>query len=211
MKVARSVCVVVIVAAASGCSSFLHSDAQPDQTYLLRPAPVVAAAMPAPTAPSLRIGRTLTAPGLDGDRIVLVRSDRRIDYYAASRWAATIPQMVEDLAAEMLRTSGEWSSVHDSQGAFPTDYFLQLDIRRFEADYSESANPKVHVVVNGTLGRRIDRELLSSFVAEGTAAAGANRLGAVVEAFEKATSTALAVITERTSQALKTSTAQSTP
>ena len=109
----------------------------------------------------------MSAPGLDADRILLVRDDHRMDYYAGSRWVAPIPQMVEDLAAETLRNSGVWSSVHDSQGAFPTDYFLQLDIRRFEADYTESVEPTVHVVLDCTLGRRTDRELLSEFRREG--------------------------------------------
>ena len=83
--------------------------------------------------------------------------------------------MVEDLAAETLRGSGAWSSVHDSQGAFPTDYFLQLDIRRFEADYTEGGDPKVHVVLDCTLGRRTDRELLDEFHRRRQRAAGANR------------------------------------
>jgi len=190
-----------LVVLASGCSSLLHSNAAPDQTYLLRAAPAPATAA-TPGAPSLRIGRTLTAPGLDADRIVLVRSDHRMDYYASSRWAAPIPQMLEDMAAETMRTSGAWSSVHDSQGAFPTDYFLQIDIRRFEADYTEGADPKVHVVLNCTLGRRTDRELLTSFVAEGSAAADANRLSSVVAAFESATQAALASIAEHGKQAL---------
>lgn len=195
---------------AGGCGGLFHKDTLADQTYILRAAPAPEA-VPTAKGPSLRIGRTLSAPGLDADRILLVREDHRMDYYTASRWVAPIPQMVEDLAAETLRNSGVWSSVHDSQGAFPTDYYLQLDIRRFEADYTESVEPTVHVVLNCTLGRRTDRELLVSFVAEGSVAAGANRLGAVVAAFESATQSALATIADQSRLALKTSTAPSTP
>lgn len=195
-----------------GCGALFHTDTPADQTYILRAAASPQEAVASrKNGPSLRIGRTLSAPGLDADRILLVREDHRMDYFSASRWVAPIPQMLEDLAAQTLRSSGVWSSVHDSQGAFPTDYFLQLDIRRFEADYTEGAEPKVHVVVNCTLGRRTDRELLSSFVAEGSAAAGANRLGAVVAAFESATQSALGTIAEQSRLALKTSTVPSTP
>ncbi len=208
MKAARSVSILAIAVtslAASGCSGLLQKDAPADQTYVLRAAavPAAAAAAPAGKSPSLRIGRTLAAPGLDGDRIVLVRSDHRVDYYAGSRWIATVPQMVEDLATETLRNSGAWSSVHDSQGAFPTDYFLQLDIRRFDADYTEGESPKVHVVLDCTLGRRSDRERLTHFVAAGSASADANRMGSVVAAFESATQAALATIAERSAQAIQ--------
>jgi cholesterol transport system auxiliary component len=193
---------VVMLGLSSGCSNLLHSKAPPIQAYLLRATAATNSAAPALNAPSLRIGRTLTAPGLDGDSIVLVNSEHRLDFFASSRWVAPIPQMIEDLAAETLRNSGAWSSVHDSQGAFPTEYFLQIDIRRFEADYTEGSSPKVHVVLNCTLGRRTDRELLSSFVAAASASADANRLSSVVAAFESATQTALAQIAERGKQAL---------
>jgi cholesterol transport system auxiliary component len=187
----------------SGCSGLLHRDAAPDQTYILRAPPTPSApAPPLAGAPSLRIGRTLVAPGLDSDRVVLVRSDHRMDYFAGSRWVAPVAQMVEDLAAATLRNSGAWGSVHDSQGAFPTEYFLQLDIRRFEADYSAGEPPKVHVIIDCTLGKRADREPVRHFVAEGTAVADANRMSSVVDAFDSASQVALSTIAERSAQVL---------
>lgn len=201
MKAGRSVSILVLAWALAGCSGLFKRDIAVDQFYLLRAAPAQATTVQA-NAPSLRIGRTLAAPGLDADRLVLVRSDHRMDYYAASRWVAPVPQMVEDLAAETLRNSGAWASVHDSQGAFPTDYFLQIDIRRFEADYTASTEPRVHVVLDCTLGRRTDRERLSHFLAEASAPAGADRMSAVVAAFETATQAALATIAERSAQLL---------
>jgi cholesterol transport system auxiliary component len=187
----------------SGCSGLLHTDTPADQAYFLRAAHWAEALMPPTGAPSLRIGRTLTSPGLDGDRIMLVRSDHRMDYYAGSRWVAPIPQMIEDLTAETLRQSGAWSSVYDSQGVFSTDYYLQLDIRRFEADYTAGDAPTVHVVFGCAVGKRSERELLASFIAEARVAADANRLNSVVAAFESATQTALATIAQRSSQALR--------
>ena len=195
----------------SGCSGLLQTDTPADQAYLLRAADLTEVVMPPSGAPSLRIGRTLTSPGLDGDRIMLVRSDHRMDYFSGSRWVASIPQMIEDLTAETLRQSGAWSSVYDSQGVFSTDYYLQLDIRRFEADYTTGEAPTVHVVFGCAVGKRSERELLTSFVAEARVAAAANRLSSVVAAFQSATQTALATIAERSRQALKTSIVQSPP
>jgi cholesterol transport system auxiliary component len=206
------VSLVLMALSSSGCSGLLHRDAPADQTYILRapPAPP-AVASPLAGAPSLRIGRTLAAPGLDSDRVLLVRSDHRVDHFAGSRWVAPIPQLVEDLAAATLRNSGAWSSVHDSQGAFPTEYFLQLDIRRFEADYSAGEAPKVYVVVDCTLGKRADREQVKHFVAEGSAAADANRMSSVVDAFESASQMALSIIAERSAQLLANAPAAAQP
>jgi cholesterol transport system auxiliary component len=202
MNCCRSAFVFLTVAMTGGCSGLLHSDAAPDQTYVLRAAPAPQGFAPPLKAPSLRIGRTLTAPGLEVDRVMLVRSDHRMDYFAASRWASPVPDMVEDLTAETLRNSGAWSSVHDSRGAFSADYYLQLDIRRFEADYTEGTEPKVHIVLGCSLGRRTERQLLANFTAEGSASATANRMSDVVAAFESATQKALATVAERSKQAL---------
>ncbi len=42
---------------------------------------------------SVLVQRPEAGPGLDSDRIVLLRSDSRFDFYAASRWAAPAPDM----------------------------------------------------------------------------------------------------------------------
>jgi cholesterol transport system auxiliary component len=192
----RALVLAVICASVIGCSGLLSQKAPTPQIYVLRSAPV-ANPPPAPAgAPALRVGRTQSAPGLNSDRIALIRTDNRMDFYAASRWPAPLPDVVEALAVESLRNTGAWSAVHDSRGAFPTEYFLQIDIRRFEADYTGSGDPKVFVTLGCTLGRRVDREVVKSFVAEGTATASANRLGAVIAAFESASRSAMAVLAE---------------
>jgi len=61
------------------------------------------------------------------------------------------------------------------------------------------------------LGRRIDRELIASFVAEGAEHAAQNRLSAVVAAFEQASATALTSAAQRAAAAVRTSQAHSPP
>jgi len=188
-----------------GCSG-LHRGTPLPQTYVLRTAAAPAvASTPAAGAPTLRVGRTHTAPGLDSDRIVLMRSDHRLDYFAASRWAAALPDVVDALTAETLRNTGVWGTVSESGGGFPADYQLQIQIRRFEADYTESSTPTVHVVLDCAFGRRTDRELVTTFMAEGHVPASANRLSAVISAFEQAANAALATVVERSSAALSAS------
>lgn len=218
----------------AGCSGGLRSDAPPVQIYVLRAAvtPTLAATEQAQALdsaraaegtnsqgaasnmvpPTLQVPRPQADPGLSTELITLVRSDHRMDRYAGSSWAGSLPDVVETLAIDTLRASGKWAAVHDAPSPFVSDYLLQINIRRFEADYTEGGDaPTVHVTLDCTIARRVGRQLLTSFVAEGVAQAEENRMSAVVGAFEKAANIALATLAERSAAAVRTSTAQSTP
>jgi len=226
----------------AGCSNILHSEAPPVQVYILRaaasptraameqaqaldtaraaagtpPSTSTSATSHAPpsgaTPPTLQVPRPQADPGLATELITLVQSDHRMDRFSGSSWAGALPDVVETLAIDTLRASGNWAAVHDAPSPFFSDYLLQINIRRFEADYTGGGDaPKVYVTLDCTIARRVGRELLTSFVAEGVAQAEANRMSAVVAAFEKAANTALASMAERSAAAVRTSTAQSTP
>jgi cholesterol transport system auxiliary component len=185
------------------CAGGLHSDAPASQVYVLRAAVHPQAQVTRPTA-SLHVSRPMAVPGLDSDHILLVQSDHRMSYYVASRWPADLPGVVESLAVDTLRSSGFWTTVQDSGSAFSSDYLLQIVIRRFEADYTANpAAPEIHVVLDCTVGKRAGREVIASFVADGTSTAAANRLGDVVSAFEEAANKALDDISVRTAQAVQ--------
>jgi ABC-type uncharacterized transport system auxiliary subunit len=203
----------------AGCSGLFQSKAKPEQIYYLR-APAVATSAPVPRpadsaaaapaasagslAASLRVTRPLASPGLDTSHIMLVQTDHRMNFYSGSRWPAPVTQLVEALAVETLRASGAWSSVEDSASPFPSDYLLQLHVRRFDADYGEGGGaPVVHVVLDCIVGRRQGREVLATFTATGTAAAAANRQGEVVAAFEQAAGAALVALAQQTEQAVR--------
>jgi cholesterol transport system auxiliary component len=189
----------------AACSGGLRSHAPPQQSYVLRAVdpPARAASVSVPRA-SLRVLFPTAAPGLDSEHIMLLQADRRLSYYAATRWAAALPAMVEQLTVQTFRRTGAWRAVEDSAGVWPADYFLQLDIRRFESDYTGGPGPPtVHVAFDCTLGRRSgDDELVASFVAEHAVTAEQNRMGAVVQAFERAADAALAEAAERAQAAI---------
>ena len=186
-----------------GCSGLFHSTAHPEQTYYLRP-PAAAAGAPPGVAASLRVGHPLADPGLDTSHIMLVQADHRMNFYAGSRWPAPAADVIEALAVETLRASGGWRSVEDSTSPFPSDYLLQVAVRRFEADYTAGgAVPEVHVTLDCIIGRREGRDVVATFVASGAALATANRLSEVVSAFEQAMGAALGVLSEQAQQAVR--------
>jgi cholesterol transport system auxiliary component len=219
---------LLVSLALTGCSGLFRSNAKPEQIYFLRPpasAAESAAAAPAPAAPasagpasagpasaapapaapvSLRVARPLADPGLDTTHIMLVQADYRMNFYSGSRWPAPAPEVIESLAVQTLRASGEWASVQDSASPFPADYLLQVHMRRFEADYTAGGEaPSVHVVLDGTIGRRQGREVLATFTVAGSAAASSNHLSQVVAAFEQATGTALDALVQKSVQAVR--------
>ena len=188
----RTVAPVVLGLAAAGCSGMFHSGARPEQVYFLRATVAPSEADRPAVEASLRVGHPQAQPGLDSPRIVLVQSDRRMSFYTGSRWPAPAPALVETLAVETLRASGSWQSVEDSASPFPSDYILQIAVRRFEADYTSAGPaPQVYVKLDCIIGRREGREVVASFVAEGSSVAARNRLADVVAAFESAANAAL--------------------
>lgn len=204
----RRLAPVLLGLVVAGCSSLLRSNAPPIQVYTLRVGAASSAgatdAHPA-VAASLRVAHPLAGPGLGTSQIVLLQPDHRVNVYAASAWAADAPALIESLVTQTLRSAGEWSSVEDAESPFPSDYLLQISIRRFEADYSAGADvpPTVRVTLDCTLGAEEGRTIVASFVADGSAAAGANKLNEVVAAFQQATDQALASLSQQAFAAVR--------
>lgn len=188
----------LLISALTACGGVFESDLPSAQAFVLRPPPRTVPMSAAQMLGSLRVQRPEAGPGLDSDRIALLRSDRRFDVYAASRWAAPVPDMVEHVVVETLRGSGFFQAVFDDASPYPPIYDLRITLKRFEADYTAGGPaPTVYVTLECTLGRHRDRSLLASFSASGSAAASEDRLTAVVAAFEAATAVAMAEL-ERT-------------
>jgi cholesterol transport system auxiliary component len=199
---------LLLAPALCGCSGLLRSDAKPVQIYTLSAAPASPGGGGEPTSAlnvSLRVAHPLAGPGLDSAQIVLLEPDHRMDVYAASAWAADAPALIESLASQTLRASGEWSSVEDAESPFPADYLLQISIRHFEADYGDGSDapPTVHVTLDCTLGAEDARSIAASFAASGSAVASANRLSEVVAAFQQATDQALRSMSRQLAAAMR--------
>jgi ABC-type uncharacterized transport system auxiliary subunit len=178
-----------------GCGGVFDSKIAAPQTYVLRLPPQAAPEAAGPRG-SVLVQRPEAGPGLDSDRIALLRSDRRFDFYSASRWAAPAPDVIESVIVDALRGAGTFSAVFDDAAPFAPRYDLRCTMRRFEADYTAGgAAPTAQVVLDCTLGRHRDRALLASFTARGSAPAAEDRLNAVVAAFEAATAAAVADLT----------------
>jgi cholesterol transport system auxiliary component len=194
---------ITCVGALAGCGGLFHSNARPEEVYYLRATPIPQGATP--VAASLRFARQSDSPGIETWQIVLVQPDRRMSFFLGARWPAAPANLVEMLGVEKLRGSGFWQSVTDSTSFFPSDYIVQVTVRRFEADYTDSsAAPVVHVMLDCVVGKREGRDVIKSFLAESSVPATANKLSAVVAAFETATNAALDSLSTQTLDAVRT-------
>jgi cholesterol transport system auxiliary component len=189
--------------ALAGCGSLLDSALPAPQSYVLRLPPHAATAPLAAPVGSVLMQRPEAGPGLESERIALLRGDARFDFYAASRWAAPAPDLMESVIVEALRSTGAFTAVFDDTAPFAPHYDLRCTLRRFEADYTRGGRaPTIYVALDCTLGRHRDRQLLASFTAQGSAVASEDRLSAVVAAFETATAAAMNELEQATAAAV---------
>jgi ABC-type uncharacterized transport system auxiliary subunit len=195
----------------SGCGSLLHSTAPALQLYVLQPPPIVAGTPPA-AAPTLTVTRALPGPGLNTDRIALLRPGNRLDYYAGSRWSAPLSELLSDLQLTVLRTDSAWSAVADDRSTFSADYLLQTSIDRFTAEYATEAGPPlIRVELHCLLIRRSDGMLLGSFAVSQSEAAQANRMASVMAAFSQAADRAVIAVAAQAAQLLRSAKSPTPP
>jgi len=195
MRTMRTLPALLAVMLIAGCFGGLSSKLPAQQRYVLRPTLAAPADSGQPvTLASVKVLRPIAAPGLGGEGIAVLRPGSRLDFYSSAGWAVDAPTVLQSLVIESLRRAGRFTTVESDSGPFAAQYVLSLDLEHFEADYAGDGPPTVQVALVCSLGRRSDRSVLVSFTASGTMRADADRMQAVMSAFEQATSQALAQV-----------------
>jgi len=192
----RMCLLAALLAMLTACFSGLNSKAPAQQRYVLQPAlatPATATA-PAPAAASVKVLRASGAPGLQSEGIAVLRPGARLDYYSNARWAVDAPSALQALVVESLRNAGRFATVQSDSGPFAAQYVVSLELEHFEAVYGTDGPPSVQVALVCSLGRRSDRSVILSFTARSAVTAQADRMQAVMAAFEQATAEALAQV-----------------
>jgi ABC-type uncharacterized transport system auxiliary subunit len=187
--------------ALAGCGGGLRSGAPAEQFYVLHAAGTAAtekgkaadASNTEVVAAVIRVPRPVVHPGLDTDRIAVVRNGNELDYFASSRWGASLPKVLGALAVESLTRQGAFATVVSGETlGMRSDYELLLGGRHFEAFYASSQSlPVARVALDCTLTAGVPRKVLGSCAADAEVAVSENRLGAIVRALEQAAQQAL--------------------
>lgn len=200
----------------AGCGSLFSSRAEAPVTYVLRPAfgsapsATVGTDLPSSGRAVAQVGTVAAAPGYATDAILATLPDRRLEIFTASRWPDALPRVVETLAVQALRAVGV--AAHDAAAPIAATHLLRITVRRFDAEYRvAAAAPVARVVLEVEVLRRADRQVVEQFAVEGEATAEANRMGAIVAAFEIASARALSALAAGTSEALARNVIAPTP
>lgn len=171
--------------ACSACGSLLKTDLPANVSYVLAPAPPSSAGVAKSNA-DLSIGRPDLAPGLDSERIAVLKG-RQLDYYRAAQWGGRATEVVQTLLVDSFEDQGLFRSVTAEQSRVASEYVLDISVRDFQAEYAnETDAPTAHVTILGRLIRVVDRQLVDTFAATAQSKATDNRLTAVAAAFEAA-------------------------
>lgn len=187
---ARCCVALVLATLVAGCGG-LRSDAPADQIYMLNAEAAAAGASAVPGV--LVLARPTVQPGLDTDRIALVRGGNELDYYAASRWGGNLAQVLGAFGRQSL--AGAFTTVVGSgQGVGQVDFELLLTVRHFEAVYGGGGAPEVRVALDCMLVATAPRRVLGNCDADVREPAGDNRMGPIVQAFERAARRAFAEV-----------------
>jgi cholesterol transport system auxiliary component len=189
--------VLALVALLVGaCTGGLRSSAAPEQIYVLH----AAAAGPGTPLPGvLAVPRPAVHPGLDTDRIALVRAGTELDYYAASRWGDSLPRVMEALVLQALQGGdGFATTLSAERAALRGDFELLLTVRRFEAEYAMGeAVPRAQVALDCVLVTGLPRRVLGRCDGMATVPAAANRMSEIVGALNLAAQRAMAEVRAR--------------
>jgi cholesterol transport system auxiliary component len=174
--------VVMLCSACSG--SLFDSDLPVPMNYVIASAPP-GSLTGVPTTPvDIAIGRPDFAPGLDTDRIAVLKG-RQLDYYRGARWGGRSVEVVQSMLVGSINDQSLFRSVTAEQARVASDYMLDIEVRHFESDYA-GGTPEAHVMIIGRLIRVVDRKLVTTVTSEARAAANEDRMAAVTQAFETA-------------------------
>lgn len=181
----------------AGCTTgLLESGQEPPEVYRLDAPAIEARAAAVPE--SVVVPRLRAPASLNTERIAVLRPGHRFDYFEGVRWSDTAPVMLQQLLVATLSRNGHFAVVVAAPARLPTDYTLDVELRRFEAVYSaDDSAPTVIVELQGTLVGSRQSRTVASLTAEASAKAADTRRAAVIEAFNRATSAALGDLAAR--------------
>lgn len=177
---------VVAVLSCAACSgSLFDSDLPVPTSYVLASAPAGSVSGVPKTLVDVSIGRPDFAPGLDTERIAVLKG-RQLDYYRGVRWGGRSVEVVQSMLVSSFNDQQLFRSVTAEQARVANDYTLDIEVRNFEAEYANGSEPEAHVMIIGRLIRVFDRKLVTTVSSDARVAAREERMAAVAMAFESA-------------------------
>lgn len=137
----------------------------------------------------LSIGRPTASRMVDSVRIAVRPVPGELQVYKGAVWAKGPDEQLQDALLRALEDSGRIASVARQGSGIAADYRLELDLRRYEADYAGAAVPAATIEANAKLLHSGDRKVVASRTFLQAAPAAGTDPALVAEAFGQALGT----------------------
>lgn len=204
MKKIMTLCAAFVLAVfISGCSTsdILESKVAEPQVYVLKPADAGTAQVAFKS--QLAVALPTATPGLDTDRIAVLRDGNHLDYYYGARWGATAPAVIQAFMVSLLQSQQGFRNVVAEDARIDADYLLEITLTDFQAEYTGNNNaPVAHVTLTANLVNIKERTTSPLIRATAAVQATDNRLGAVVTAFQSALQQTTVSLSEQVTKSL---------
>lgn len=164
----------------TACSVLRPAATQPPVLYLLvdappgpmaAPKPTSVSAGTAPTLPTLLVNPVQAASGFDSQRLVYLRDDHQLTYFAHSEWADPPARMLGPLLVAAIGQTGAFGSVVLSPASVAGDVRLTTQIIRLQHNFQTQPS-RVQFTLRAYLTNETTRKVLAwrEFSAEAPAA-----------------------------------------
>ncbi len=180
---------------AAACVSVLPEAGPPPQIYRLAgggeaapQAALLAASADAQDELTILVPEPLAPRALATDRIAVIVNGEHISYAAGARWNERAPRVVQERIVSAFEEDPRVRAAVRPEDGVMSRYEIRLDLRAFEAQYRDGpdAAPTAVVSLRAKLVDRESRRLLDTMRIEAERRAGANRMGAIIVAFDGA-------------------------
>lgn len=129
--------VVLWMVTATGCLS-PRTESQPMHTYQLSLDAGQIEVHPAPiNAPVLLVGLPQADPGFETPRMVYLKRQYELEYYAVNQWADTPARMFAPLLVQALDRTGVWRAVIPLPGSIRGDFRLDSNGFTLQQEFLE--------------------------------------------------------------------------
>jgi cholesterol transport system auxiliary component len=181
------VLVAALALALAGCS-LLGGNKDPVTMYA--PEPRVAADPSWPTVDwQLVVAQPQASRMVDSSRIAVRPTPGELQVYKGAAWAREPGEQLRDAILRTLEDSGTIAAVARQGSGIAADYRLELDVRRYEADYAGATVPAATIEVSAKLLRSIGQEVVGSRTFRGAVPAAGTDPALVAQAFGAALAT----------------------
>ena len=165
----------------AGCS-LVGGEREPVAIYA--PVPAVAADPAWPTvAWQLEIAKPHAGGMLESRRVAVRPVPGELQVYKGALWASEPAEQLREAVLRTLEESGRIGAVARQESGIAADYRLEMDVRRYEADYAGAPVPAALVEVHARLVREVGREVVAERTFRESSASQGTGTAQVAQAF----------------------------